>query len=329
MSYTPPRSKSSRSSAAPRSRKLWLSFSFVIVIGIALAFVAVLYNHKEPVVEQPAAAVVSTTSKVAPAPDAFADMRISGQSAIVVDLSTGQTLYSQNADTRLPLASITKLLSLYAATSALSPQSVITMSSTSIAQDGDYGLAEGETFYFKDLSRLALVASSNDAAEAITEAAADSDHMTIDQMLIKAASDAGLSNTQATNGTGLDIDTQISGGYGTARDVAKLAREFLKRAPAIAGATTQRSITIRSIAGVSHTLPNTNPDTTAIPGLLMSKTGYTDLAGGNLVIIFDAGIDHPVAIVVLGSTHDARFTDVIRLMHATLASFAGVSPKDS
>ena len=67
-----------------------------------------------------------------------------------------------------------------------------------------------------------------------------------------------------------------------------------------------RIVTIRSTTGTVHTLANTNPDTTQIPGLLMSKTGYTDLAGGNLVIIFDAGIDHPVAIVVLGSTRDDR-----------------------
>jgi D-alanyl-D-alanine carboxypeptidase len=60
-----------------------------------------------------------------------------------------------------------------------------------------------------------------------------------------------------------------------------------------------------------------------MPGLLLSKTGYTDLAGGNLVIVFDVGIGHPVAIVVLGSTRDARFTDVEKLMHATLSHFAG------
>jgi D-alanyl-D-alanine carboxypeptidase (penicillin-binding protein 5/6) len=314
----------SHMSTMPRSRKLWMSCALLVVVGVALAFIAVYYSHKEPVAVQPAAVVVATTT-AAPAPNAFAGMRISGQAAIVVDLSTGQTLYSENADTQLPLASLTKLLSLYAATSALSSNSVVTISSSSLAQDGDYGFSEGETFYFKDLARLALVASSNDAAEAITEAAASAKSLTIEQLLANAASDAGLSRTTATNGTGLDVDTQVSGGYGTARDVAKLASLFLKRAPAIAGATTLPSVTARSISGTAHTLHNTNPDTSAIPGILMSKTGFTDLAGGNLVIIFDAGIDHPVAIVVLGSTRDARFTDVERLMHATLAQFAGVS----
>ncbi|MEO6536785.1 MAG: serine hydrolase [Candidatus Paceibacterota bacterium] len=321
------RSSTQSSLHSSRARTLWLSFGILILVGIALAFVAVYYSRKEPPADLPAAVVIATTSKEITSPNAFAGMRISGQAAIVVDLSTGQTLYSESADKVLPLASLTKLLSLYAAASALAPNAVVTISSSSLAQDGDYGLSEGETFYFKDIARLALVASSNDAAQAVTEAAAASKSLTIEQFLAQAVSDAGLSRTTATNGTGLDIDTEVSGGYGTARDVAKLANEFLKRAPVIAGATTKPSVTIRSIAGVVHSLHNTNPDTTQIPGILMSKTGFTDLAGGNLVIIFDAGIDHPVAIVVLGSTRDARFTDVERLMHATLAQFAGVSPK--
>ena len=65
--------------------------------------------------------------------------------------------------------------------------------------------------------------------------------------------------------------------------------------------------------------------TSAISRLLLSKTGYTDLAGGNLALVFDAGIRHPVAVVVLGSSKEARFTDGIALVNAALAHFAGVT----
>ncbi|MCX6789964.1 MAG: hypothetical protein NTV60_00350, partial [Candidatus Kaiserbacteria bacterium] len=58
---------------------------------------------------------------------------------------------------------------------------------------------------------------------------------------------------------------------------------------------------------------------------LLSKTGYTELAGGNLALVFDAGIEHPIAVVVLGSSKEARFTDGTALINATLAHFAGVS----
>lgn len=253
--------------------------------------------------------------------DPFDNLHLSGQAAIVVDLSNGQTLYSQNADSQLPLASLTKLLTIYEAQNLLSPNSTVTMSSTSLAQYGDYGFTEGETFAYKDISRLALVASSNDAAEAIAEAAEAQSGETATQFMAAAVRAAGLSHTVATNGTGLDIDATEAGAYGSARDIAKLANEFLTQAPDAAKATTRSSVSITSDAGIPHSLPNTNPDVTSIPGILLSKTGYTDLAGGNLVVVFDAGINHRVAVVVLGSTFNARFTDVQKLIHATLATF--------
>jgi D-alanyl-D-alanine carboxypeptidase len=52
--------------------------------------------------------------------------------------------------------------------------------------------------------------------------------------------------------------------------------------------------------------------------LLGSKTGLTDLAGGNLAVVFDAGFDHPVGVVVLGSSEKGRFEDVEKLVWSTI-----------
>ena len=79
-----------------------------------------------------------------------------------------------------------------------------------------------------------------------------------------------------------------------------------------------------SKGGTVFKVKNTAPMVDTIPRLLLSKTGYTDLAGGNLVLVFDVGINHPVAVVVLGSSKKARFTDGTALINATLAHFAGV-----
>ena len=67
-----------------------------------------------------------------------------------------------------------------------------------------------------------------------------------------------------------------------------------------------------------HTATNTNEVVGSIPGLIASKTGFTDLAGGNLVVAFDAGINRPVIISVLGATKDGRFTDMEMLVNASL-----------
>ncbi len=123
------------------------------------------------------------------------------------------------------------------------------------------------------------------------------------------------------NSTGLDLDLTTASNFGSARDMAKLAREFLAASPTVAAATTHGAVTAYSAAGIAHSLSNTNQDVAAMPGIQLSKTGFTDIAGGNLAVIFDAGINHPIAVVVLGSTHDARFTDVEKLMRATRTSF--------
>lgn len=290
----------------------------IVLLG-GVAFAA-LYAFKAPA-PQPAAAVVAVT----PAPNAYAGMHLTGHAAIVYDLSTGETLYAQDADRSLPLASLTKLLTLYAAVGVLQDQSPVTITPTALAQDGDYGFTEGETFAFKDIARLALVASSNDAAEAIAEAAATSKNVTGAQLMANAAANAGLTNTRAENGTGLDLNTQEAGAYGSAHDVAILASKLLAKSPDIAESTIEPSITIRSNAGVAHTLPNTNQDVVRVPGILLSKTGFTDIAGGNLVVVYDAAIGHPVAVVILGSTREGRFTDVANLIQATGAHFAGVA----
>jgi D-alanyl-D-alanine carboxypeptidase len=57
------------------------------------------------------------------------------------------------------------------------------------------------------------------------------------------------------------------------------------------------------------------------PGLIGAKTGYTDLAGGNLVVAFDLEIGHPVIAVVLGSTQEGRFTDMRALIEAARIAY--------
>jgi D-alanyl-D-alanine carboxypeptidase len=300
------------------------------ICGLVVLFAAgiKLYFFQAPM--QPIVSANTTISTTTPpGPNAYANVSLIGKAAIVYDLTNGQTLYAQNANAQLPLASITKLLTLYAATSVLSPNSTVQMTPLAVSQDGDAaddGFSAGETFKFEDLARLTLAASSNDGAEAIAEAANAERSTNTVSLLASAATSVGLTNTYAVNATGLDESTVQSGGYGSAHDIAVLAGSLLKKAPDIAEATTLPSVSINSEQGVTHSFANTDVDVTHYPNLLLSKTGYTDLAGGNLVIVYDTAINHPVAIVVLGSTENGRFTDVTQLVDATLAHFAGTTP---
>ena len=259
------------------------------------------------------------------APSAFSTVSVEAKAALVYDLATGETLYEKNADAQLPLASLTKLLTVYAALATLSPNTPISIPPEVALLEAPRAFLVGQIFSLSDLARLTLTASLNDGAAAIAVATAAQENRTQSEMLAGAAAALSLSQTYAVNGSGLDESTAVSGGYGSARDLARLSGALVTLAPDIAHATTLSSAQAVSEGGTNFSVKNTDPVIDTIPRLLLSKTGYTDLAGGNLVLIFDAGILHPIAVVVLGSSKKERFTDGTMLVAAALAHFAGVA----
>ncbi len=307
-----------------RHSKKQATTALVGATAVLAVFVLVASHFKSP---QPQAVAVAP-APVAPvvSASAYDGIALTGQAAIVYDLTTHEVLYERNSTAQLPLASLTKLLTMYAAATTLTPATPVAIGAIKIDDPGDMGFKTGETFRFEDLARLALVGSSNVAAEAIAQTARAKRDTSTANLMAGAAAAIGLTQTYAVNGSGLDESTVESGGYGSARDIAILSGSLLEKAPDIAHATIESSVTVRSIDGTVHTLPNTNPDVDKLPNVLLSKTGYTDLAGGNLAVVFDAGVGHPIAVVVLGSTHDARFTDVRTLVKRTLDHFAGIEP---
>ncbi len=291
-------------------------FALLFASGVLALFL--LIPHTAP---RATSAITVATSTI---PNAFAQIPIDAKAAIVYDLVTGQTLYEKNADAQLPLASLTKLLTMYAAFATLSPDTPITIPADVANLYPPHAFSVGQVLPLKTIARLTLTASLNDGAAAIAEATAAHENHTLIATLAGAAAALNLSQTYAVNGNGLDVSTTISGGYGSARDLARLAGAFVAEAPTVAAATTKSTAEGTSLGGTVFSVKNTDPMVNTIPGLLLSKTGYTDLAGGNLVLVFDAGIKHPIAVVVLGSSLKQRFTDGMTLVAATLAHFAGV-----
>lgn len=308
--------KSTIDSDLKKREKYRLIVLVVVAIASLVSFV-ILFMHFPitPVAEKEVEAPVVVRN-------VYEGIDLTAQAAIVYDLAKGETLYSENAEAQLPLASLTKLLTVYAALDAIPNSAAVAISPSALAEEGESGFILGDSFAFEDLARLALVGSSNDAASAIAEEAGKRRSFTGAALLASAAQSAGLTQTYATNGTGLDESLSVSGGYGSARDVAILAGALLAKAPDIAAATTKPTLSVMSVEGKSFEQKNTNQEAVRVPGMLLSKTGFTDLAGGNLAVVFDAGIDHPIAIVVLGSTREGRFDDVDRLLERTLEKFA-------
>jgi D-alanyl-D-alanine carboxypeptidase (penicillin-binding protein 5/6) len=127
-----------------------------------------------------------------------------------------------------------------------------------------------------------------------------------------------LNQTYFLDETGLDESETLSGGYGSAKDVALVLAYIYKINPRLIEATSKDVLTIESESGFIHTVHNTNKAFKNIPSLIGGKTGFTDLAGGNLAIVFDKGLGQPIIAVVLGSTKDERFVDMKKLVDASV-----------
>ena len=139
----------------------------------------------------------------------------------------------------------------------------------------------------------------------------------------KRARTLGLSKTHFGNETGLDKDTIETGAESTARETALFFADALARFPDIFTATKWEDLSLSSANGELRDARNTNHEVGKLPLLLASKTGFTDLAGGNLVVAFDADFGYPIIVVVFGSTETARFNDVEQLVWATLRYLSG------
>ena len=278
--------------------------------------------------EQPASQRIKNITKASP----FDDLALTGSSIYVWDIATHKKLYGKNEQVQLPLASVTKIMMALVAIELLPKNTKITIRPIDLLEEGDSGLFVGEKWRFDELLKFTLVTSSNDGASAIAGVAGASllrnasstDALTNKKLFIlrmnEKAKEIGLDNTYFSNESGLDIESLTSGAYGSARDMAMLFEYVFKKHPDLFTSTAQSSLSLKSENNIVHRVTNTNPEVSRINGIIGSKTGYTELAGGNLVVVVDIGIDHPVVISVLGSTRDGRFTDVEKLINASVKS---------
>lgn len=255
----------------------------------------------------------------------YADLSLEASGVYVLDLKTNEVLYQKNEDVQWPMASLTKIMSAIIALET-APSSLSVRTPDELLADGGGGDAlSGEWWNLRDLIDFSLIASSNDGIQAVAgavgaigQAKEQTPEATFISKMNDKARSLGLSRTYFINAHGLDISADFSGSYGSARDTAILISYAYKKFPEVMETTSYPSFRTLSESGITHDVSNTNEIASALAGLSASKTGFTDLAGGNLAVIFEAGPMHPIAIVVMGSSKDGRFSDVKKLYNATL-----------
>ena len=257
-----------------------------------------------------ALACTASAQAAAPNPDARA--------FYVVNTSTGDVLASRGAHLVVPIASITKLMTVIVALDHLKPDDVVTVTRKAAAVGEErIPLFPGQRISVRDLLAGALIQSANDAADALAAAASGGDVARFVSWMNERAQQLGLDDTHFARADGLDARGHVS----SARDVAVLAQVAM-RSPIIRSIVRERSAVIENGRIVVRTW---NDLLGVFPGLIGVKTGHTGNAGWCQVAAVKR-LGYTIYAVILGSpTRAKRNEDLERLLAWSVSQYRSLA----
>ena len=200
------------------------------------------------------------------------------RSAILIENTTGKVLFEKNADEKVAIASLTKMMSQIIIleqieAGKLTWDEMVKVSANAAGYGGtQIYLQPGEEMSVEDLFKGVSMASANDAVVALAERVAGSEDEFVKMMMAK-ANELGLKNTNFVNPTGLDEENH----YSTARDLALIAQELLTHEKILEFSSLYEDY-LREDTANKFWLVNTNKLIRTYQGADGLKTGFTDAA---------------------------------------------------
>jgi D-alanyl-D-alanine carboxypeptidase (penicillin-binding protein 5/6) len=243
--------------------------------------------------------------------------RVDARAYLVMNATSGDVLVSKNVDERLPIASLTKLMTVGVALEHLSLDRYVTVSARAAGVgEESAGLIAGERITVADLVRAALIQSANDAADALADAASGGDRALFVSWMNQEARKIGLTRTHFERPDGLDAP----GHYSTARDITHLA-QWAMRLAVVRQDVRMRTSTISG----GRRLTTWNDLLGVFPGVVGVKTGHTDNAGWCQVTLLEReGLE--IYVTILGSpTRAQRDHDLEALLRFALSRYEVVN----
>ena len=249
-----------------------------------------------------------------------APAEITAPSAILMEKSTGQILYEQDAKTQYEPASVTKVMTLLLVLEAIDGGSLdwddmVTASPYATSMGGSQiWLKENERLTVRDMVKAVAVVSANDCAVALAEHIAGSEAAFVERMNARAAQ-LGMENTTFKNCTGLPAEGHLTCAY----DIALMSRELILNHPTIREFTTIWMDTLRD---GEFQLSNTNKLIFYYEGATGLKTGFTDSALYCLSATAERDGMELIAVVMHAPTTDDRFDSAKALLSYGFANYA-------
>jgi D-alanyl-D-alanine carboxypeptidase len=232
---------------------------------------------------------------------------ISAQVILVGDLKTGEIIWGKNIQKKWPIASLTKLI-----TSAyvfknfdLKTKITLTEKDVNILDSGTQSnqpLKVGESYYVIDLIKWMMLASRNEAAEALANYFGRENFILGMNNLVK---EWGTHSTYFNDPTGLSVSNQS-----TPEDILKIIQKIYLDYPEILNFSTKKSLNVRELeSGFLKTINNIN-SFAGNSEFLGGKTGFINESKQNLISVFNFK-KRPIVILVLGSDDRAKDTEII------------------
>ena len=249
-------------------------------------------------------------------------LSVEAKGAVLMDQGTGQVLYEKDAHARLPIASVTKVMTLLLVMEALESGKIqwtdpVTCSETAAALGGSQiWLEPGEIMTVEELVKAAVVVSANDACAALAEHISGSIPSFVADMNARAAQ-LGMVDTEFKDSSGLD-----DSGYSCAYDVALMSRALMEHTD-IERFTT---IWMDSLRGGASQLVNTNKLVRHYNGATGLKTGTTSAAGHCLAATARREDTAFIAVVLGCDTTKQRWAGARTLLDYGFAGYVSYMP---
>ena len=248
---------------------------------------------------------------------------VTAPSALLMEAASGQVLYELNADEKLPIASVTKTMTMLLVMEALDFGKIkledkVTTSDYAASMGGSQVFLEvGEEMSVQDMLKAIAVASGNDAAVAMAEFIAGTEPAFV-EMMNKRAAELGCKNTHFINCNGLNETAEH---YSTARDVAVISKELLKHEKILDYTT----IWMDTLRNGEFGLSNTNKLIRFYKGANGLKTGSTSMAKYCLSATAKRDGMQLIAVVLAAPSSAERFASASKLLDYGFANYSVVN----
>lgn len=241
------------------------------------------------------------------------------RAAILVDQASGTVLYEKQADQPMPIASITKVMTLLLTMEALESgkaalTDIVPVSEHAYNMGGSQiWLEPGEQITLKEMLKAICISSANDAAVAVAEYIGGSEAAFAEQMNARAA-ELGMTSTHFVNACGLDAEGHLS----SARDVALMSREILLHHSEVRDYC---SVWMDTLRGGATQLVNTNKLLKSYTGITGLKTGTTGKAGVCISASAERDGLRLIAVVLGAASGKERFQAATTLLDYGFSHF--------